>query len=144
MFQEWIADIKTAPDRLKTVPVRARRRAHIAKETGRGSLWTASASALEAAESLFASAPANIPVLSKVADAAEKATQERLEAHTRVCLYDYERLNAKQVIKAIRVLDHIELLCVRRLEETTKGRKTVLDAIEKAITRAVEPVQEAA
>ena len=142
MLQEWIEDIKTAPERLKTVPVRARRRAHIARVSGLGSLWTAQTSALEAAESFFANAPANIPVISKVADVAEKATQERLEAHTRVCLYEYESLNAKQAIKSVSTLNYLELLRVKRLEEATKQRKTVLAAIEKAVTRSLNLTEE--
>ena len=142
MFQEWIEDIKTAPERLKTVPVRARRRAHIARVSGMGSLWTAQTNALEAVETFFANAPENIPVISKVADAAEKATKERLESHTRVCLYEYETLNAKQAIKAISALNYIELLRVKHLEEATKARKTVLAAIEKAAQHALEPAVE--
>ena len=144
MFQEWVEEFKATPERLKTVPSRARRRAHIARVSGMGSLWTAQTNALEAAESFLAGAPNNIPVLSKVVDAAEKVAKDRLELHTRVCLYEYETLNAKQAIKAVSTLNYVELLRVKRLEEATKARKTVLAAIEKAADRALEPTEEAA
>lgn len=142
MIQDWLEDIKNTPTRLKEVPKRARRRAHVARATSRGNLWNAGANALEAAESFFASAPDNVPVLSRVADAAERVTHERLEAFTRVSLEDYTTLNAKEAIRAVSSLEHLELLRVKRLEESTKARKTVLAAIEKAITRAVERVEE--
>jgi len=142
MFQNWIEELKATPDRLKSVPTRARRQAHRVKTTGRGSLWTARITALETAETFFASAPDNVPVLSRVADAAERATQDRLEAHTRVCLYDYETLTAKKAIAAISGIGHIELLRVQRLEQSTKGRKTVLSAIENALSKTLQTAPE--
>ena len=138
MLNEWIEDIKNTPVKLKSVPKRARRRAHVARQTSRANLWNAGANALEAAETFFASAPENVPVLSRVADAAERATHGRLEAYTRVSLEDYTSLNAKQAIQALAKLGHLDLLRVKRLEEGTKSRKTVLAAIEKAMVRAVE------
>lgn len=141
MFQEWIQDIKLAPERLKTVPTRARNKAHLAKENSRATLWTARANALEAAETWLASAPDNIPVFSRVADAAEKVAHNRLESFTQVSLSDYTDLNAKEAIKSIASLGHIELLRVKRLEAGTKARKTVLASIEKAIVKAIQPVE---
>jgi len=143
MLNEWIEDIKKTPVKLKSVPFRARRRAYVARETSRANLWNAGANALEAAESFFASAPENVPVLSRVADAVERATHDRLEAYTKVSLEDYAGMNAKTAIQAVAELSHLDLLRVKRLEEASKARKTVLAAIEKAIGKALEYTEEA-
>jgi len=133
MFNQIIEEFKRSPDRLKQAPQRARQRAHVAKETGKATLWRTGAQTLQTAESWFSKAPENLPVLSRVADAAEKLAHDQLESYTRVSLEDYTTLNARQVIGAIAELDHIELLRIERLERSTKNRKTVLAALDKAL-----------
>jgi hypothetical protein len=60
----------------------------------------------------------------------------RLDAATGLTINDYDQLTAKQAIRAIQKLDNrLDLARVRRYESNNKGRKTVLGAIERAVTK---------
>jgi len=133
MIQNWIEDLKQAPTTLRTVPVRARKRARWVRQKSQTRLFSAQTQALETVEQWLASAPDNIPVLSKVADVAEKATQQRLAEWTKVCLEDYSTLNAKTVIQSIAGLSLGDLLRIQYMEQNTKSRKTVLAAIDRGL-----------
>jgi len=106
---------------------------------GRERVWRASADTLEAIETFIGRAPENLPVLSKVADAAERLVHGQYEAFTRVSLEDYATMNAKEAIRIVVGLDHLELLRVQRFELATKNRKTVLSAIDKSIAQLFDP-----
>ena len=134
MLENWIEELKHAPSTLKTVPVRARKKARWVRQRSQTRLFTAQTPALQSVEQWLASTPDNIPVLSKVADVAEKATHQRLAEWTKVCLEDYSTLNAKTVIQSLEGLELGELLRIQHMEQTTKSRKTVLAAIDRALT----------
>lgn len=133
MLQNWIEDLKQAPSTLRTVPVRARKRARWVRQQSQTRLFSAQTQALETVEQWLANAPDNIPVLSKVADVAEKAAHQRLAEWTKVCLEDYSTLNAKTVIQSLNGLGLGELLRIQYMEQNTKSRKTVLAAIDRAL-----------
>ena len=71
-----------------------------------------------------------------ITDKGSALVQHRLDAATGLTIEGYETLTAKQAIRAIGTLDNrLDLARVRRYESNNKGRKTVLDAVDRAVTK---------
>lgn len=140
-------EIQSAPRKLvargNALRLRARRRAHAIRLDGETKLFQFQVGTLEQIEGLLERTPA-WPGLSRVADAAEKLVHERLAAFTAPPIADYDTLSAKDVGHALLDLSYVDLLRVRRWEETRKNRKTVLSAVERELLkreRLPEPVE---
>ena len=138
MLNRLVETLKTTPSDLASRGVeftgRARTRVQRARSEGSEALWTLRVDALERVEDLLHGAP-DIPVVGRVADAAERLVQQRIEANTALPIADYDSLNTRRVGEAIRDLGRVDLLKIRRYETTNKNRKTVLSHIEREITR---------
>lgn len=135
MFRGWIDEVKATPQKLAArrdaVVERARRRARKARGSGEERFFTLRTHTLERVEGWLAKGD-ELPVVGKLAEKAEQLVHERLEA---LPIAAYDTLNAKDAIAAIKDLQgRLPLLAVRRFESTHKARKTVLAAIEKALT----------
>lgn len=148
MLDEFWDRIQNAPaklaERKNELSNRARRRITRTQGDGQERLWQFGVVALEHAENALESAE-TIPVISKLTDKGSEMIQGRLDAATGLTIDDYDGLTAKQAIRAIQSLDNrLELARVRRYETNNKGRKTVLGAIERAVSkwnhRFLEPV----
>ena len=139
MFEQLLERIHNAPaklnERKNELSNRAKHRFTRTQGDGRERLWAFSVTALERAESVLENAD-SLPVISKITDKGSELVQSRLDAATGLTIDGYETLTAKQAIRAISALDNrIDLARVRRFESNNKGRKTVLDAIERAVTK---------
>lgn len=137
MINRWIGELK--PAGLPTRPVELARKArHRVREVRGGSverLFTLQADALERVEEALHKAPENVPVLSSLADAAERLVARTRVSVTAVSVDGYDDLNAKQVREKLRDLGHLDLVKLRRYETSNKGRKSVIGEIEKEIGR---------
>ena len=135
MIPKKFEDLKSVPERLAKRPAvlakRARYRASLLRGESAERLFTVQSDALEKVETLLGKAPERVPLVSRVADAAEKAVHERREALTAPPVEGYADMNAKDAIAAVRELDRVDLLKVKRYEEATKDRVTVLRAVSK-------------
>jgi hypothetical protein len=139
MFDQLWDRIQNAPAKLseRTSELSNRARYRISRTQGDGQerLWQFSVVALERAETALDSAE-SIPVISKLTDKGSEIIHGRLDAATGLTINDYDQLTAKQAIRAIQKLDNrLDLARVRRYESNNKGRKTVLGAIERAVTK---------
>jgi hypothetical protein len=139
MFDLLLERIQTAPaklnERKNDLSNRAKHRFTRTQGDGRERLWELGVTALERAESVLETAD-SLPVISKITDKGSELVQSRLDAATGLTIEGYEKLTAKQAIRAISGLDNrLDLARVRRYESNNKGRKTVLDAIERAVTK---------
>lgn len=132
--------LRQAPERLKDAPERLRTRgeqvrtelqgrAKRLESEGRERLWRGQIKTLERAEELLEKAE-ELPVISSVADNAERLVHSRLELVTAIPVEGYEDLNAKSAIAAVKELDRVGVLCVQRWELANKNRKTVLAAVD--------------
>lgn len=98
-------------------------------------IWHTRVGMLERVESSVDAIP-ELPVLKLMTRTAGRIVHSVLENVTVVPVEDYDALNAKAAIKAVRSIDHVgDLLSVRRREEGTKARKTVLAAVEERLER---------
>jgi hypothetical protein len=134
MFKRLL-DLRTDGFRPSDLARRARGRVRDAREESVERLWNLQADTLEQIEDVLHRAPENLPVLSRVADAAERLVARRLETVTALPVENYEQLNAKEVRASVRELGHVDLLKVRRYETNNKNRKSVLGDIDKEIER---------
>ncbi len=122
----------------------ARHRAHLARGEGRARLFLVEAQALERLDGLLEAA-SELPLVGpRVATPVARALQTTVERRTLPDLQDYDQLNAKAAARAVRELDHLGLIKVRRHEAANKGRKTVLDAVERQLQVLSQPPQRSA
>jgi len=157
MISKVVEDIKKAPESIKNAPQafnarkealhgdlqaqkkqlqergealisKAKLQIKTAKNSSQERWWTLETNALEAAEGFLGKADET--VLAKWANGLEDLVTKRLDAVTLPSVENYDLLNAKDTIKALRGLDWLELLKVARYEQLTKDRKTVLQAVE--------------
>ncbi|MFT6146379.1 MAG: hypothetical protein ACJAZO_002043 [Myxococcota bacterium] len=138
MLNRIVKTLKTTPSDLVSRGAdftdRARSRVMRARSEGSETLWTFRVDALERVEDLLHGAP-DILVIGRVADAAERLVQQRIEANTALPVEDYDSLNTKRVGEVIRDLGRVDLLKVRRYEMGNKNRKTVLSHVDRELTR---------
>jgi len=166
MISKVMEDIKKAPESIKNAPQafhtrkeslqdnlqtqkqqlqakgeelinKARFQINQAKNSGQERWWTLETSALEAAEDLLGKADET--KLARWTNALEDLVTKRLDAVTMPAIENYDELNAKDTIKAVRGLDWLELLKVARYEQLTKDRKTVLEAVEAELKTIQTP-----
>ena len=112
----------------------ARKRVHEIRIHGAERLFHFQVDGLERFEDLLSRAP-ELPVVSRVTDAAEKLVHKGLEAVGAPPLDDYDSLNVREVNGTLHDLGYVELLRLRRYEETHKNRKTVINAANQALGR---------
>ena len=139
MFEQIWERIQTAPgkitERKNELSNRVVHRFTRTQGDGQERLWHIGVVALERADSALDNAE-TLPVISKIVDRGSELIQGRLDASTGLTINDYDGLTAKQAIRAIQALDNrLDLARVRRYESNNKGRKTVLGAIERAVTK---------
>jgi hypothetical protein len=142
-------EFRTANERIaerrKRLRHHARKRVHEIRIQGAERLFNFQLDGLERMENLLNRAP-ELPVVSRVTDAAEKLVHRGLEAVGAAPVDDYDSLNVREVSKALPDLGYVELLRLRRYEETHKNRKTVITAVNQALARlekAPEPPEKA-
>ena len=127
---KFIDDIKTAPERLaeggSALRTAARKRVHTLRRDSEQRLFRLRVEALERAEGL-AERSGIAPL--------ERLVTRRLTAFTTPPIAEYDSLNVKQVTGALREAIYVDLLRVRRWEETHKNRKTVLSAVERELEK---------
>ncbi len=130
------------PNRSEEVVRQARTRLRAARGQSVERLWNLQVETLTRVEQALEKAPGNLPVLSRVADEAEKLVSRRLEAVTAAPLAEYDTLPAKDVRAALSGLGQVDLLALRRYEQAHKARKTVLADVERELNRRLrtEPV----
>lgn len=147
MIEKLWTDVKAAPTRIRTHQLalvsRARHRAYRVRTGGQERIWTLRWTALEEVGGWLART-AEVPVVGRVAIPVERLVQERLDASLAVPVEGYDDLNARNASRAVRELDHLGLLRVRRHEADHKARKTVLDAVEAQLARRARPPEQAA
>ncbi|MBW1879408.1 MAG: hypothetical protein JRJ84_13675 [Deltaproteobacteria bacterium] len=112
----------------------ARKRVHEIRIQGAGRLFHFQLDGLERVENLLNRAP-ELPVVSRVTDAAGKLVHRGLEAVGAPPLADYDSLNVRDVNSALRDLGYVELLRLHRYEETHKNRKTVITSANQMLAR---------
>lgn len=134
----FIDEIQSAPrklaDRGNALRLRARRRVHAMRLDGESRLFRFQVGTLEQIDGLLLRTP-KWPGLKQVADGAEKLVQKRLAAFTAPPIANYDDLAAKDIGHRLGELAYVDLLRVRRWEETHKARKTVLAAVERELVK---------
>jgi hypothetical protein len=133
-----IDEIRSAPERIADrgtqMRRKARQRMHAMRLGSEERLFTFRLDTLERFEDLLGRAP-EWPGLGRVADAAEKLVHERLAAFTQPPIATYYALNVKEIGQALDTLAYVDLLRVRRWEETHKNRVTVVRAVERELEK---------
>ena len=133
-----IDEIRSAPERIADrgteMRRKARQRMHEMRLGSEERLFTLQLDTLERVEDILGRAP-EWPGLGKVADAAERLVHNRLSAFTQPPVPDYDALNVKEVGQQLYELAYVDLLRVRRWEETHKNRVTVLRATERELEK---------
>ena len=132
MLERLITPLKAAPDTLAHQRDVLRQRVRSIRGDGQERIWSLRTDALTRAEGLLEKVD-NLPVVNRVATPVEKAVGRRLEALTVPDIEDYDALNARNASLAVRGLDRLELIKVRRYEAANKDRKTVLKAVNKEL-----------
>ena len=144
-----LSDVKSLPNRLNArvtdVTNRVNRKSRRLRNRAQEQVWQTRVGVLERADATVSSIP-RLPVLKLLTNAMSNAVRGALETATLVPIEDYDDLNAKSAIKAVRSIDHRgDLMSVRRREADTKARKTVLKAIDDRLaSQLVVPVTLAA
>lgn len=144
MLNRWIEDIKKTPSRLaerreqlserrRELTHKARTQLNTAAGDSQERLWTLGTGTLERVDAALDRAD-EVPVIGRISRGAHKLVSNRLDALTRPAIDDYDGLNARDAIQAIRTLEtRVALASVRRHELQNKNRKTVLAAIESRV-----------
>ncbi len=145
MISQWIEDIKKTPtllhERREKLTARRKELTHQAKATLKNAagdsqerLWALSTTALERVDSALERTE-TVPVVGTLSKGAHKVVSDRLDQLTAVPVENYEGLNAREAISAVKDLEgRIALAAVRRHELQNKNRKTVLAAIDSRAT----------
>lgn len=110
----------------------ARIRAERARLQGTDRVWTARLRALDRTRAALGRAD-DLPVVGRLVAPVERLVDGRIERLAAVPVDGWDGLNARNAIAAVKGLDRVGLLAVRRREAATKDRKTVLAAIDKAL-----------
>ncbi len=143
MLDKLRTAIESAPEKLssqrKQLVDTVRHRAAVARGEGHSRFWNAETRALEGAADLLDKGK-SLPVLKLVVPTAERLVQSRLDHVTELPVIEFSEMNAKAAARAVRGLDWVELLRVRRFEVAGKERKTVLDAVDKELGKLRQPL----
>ena len=128
-------DVRALPTRvtnhLHQTANRLARRAQRARGRSQERIWHTRVGLLERAEASIEALP-DLPLIRHATKVAGSAVHSALASATVVPIEDYDTLNAKTAIKAVRSIDHFgDLLSVRHREASNKARKTVLRAIDE-------------
>ena len=118
-------------ERLNALVERLRRQVMAMRNSGQERVWNFETTALEAIEGMLAKGD-DTPI-EKLTSSLEDLVTRRLDTVTAPRIENYDALNAKDSIRALRGLDWLDLLKVARYEELTRNRKTVLQAVERAL-----------
>ena len=118
-------------ERLNALIERLRRQVMAMRNSGQERVWNFETTALEAVEGMLAKGD-DTPI-EKLTSSLEDLVTRRLDVVTAPRIENYDALNAKESIRALRGLDWLDLLKVARYEELTRNRKTVLQAVERAL-----------
>lgn len=141
----WITDLKKTPSRIaerrealserrKELTHTARKQLKTAAGDSQERLWALGATALERVDAALDRTD-EVPVVGRLSKGAHKVIGDRLDALTAVPVDEYDALNAKEAISAIRDLEsRVALAAVRRHEAANKNRKTVLAAVESRVS----------
>jgi hypothetical protein len=133
MLGDILADLKDVRSKAKEKPQElageAKRRLNRVREDGEEKLWEFRTDALERAEDILGEAPLDMPIVSRIANAAERLVQKGLA----LPVEDYDVLNAKETMKRLADLSRVDVLRLRRHELANKQRKTVLAAMDRAL-----------
>ena len=117
--------------RVNALVERLRRQVTAVRHNGQERVWSFETNALEAVEGMLSKG--DDTRLEKLTSGLEDLVTRRLDAVTAPRIENYDDLNAKDSIRALRGLDWLDLLKVARYEELTRNRKTVLQAVERAL-----------
>ncbi len=145
MFEKVVESIRDIPGRARqargawlvqarTRSAQVRRRARTLRAQSEVAAFDVGVDVLARVQTTLAKGH-ELPVVAGVlprAEALVAAGQQRL---TGVNIPDYDAMNVKQVVAHLDALPRFELLRVRRHEMASKRRKTVLDAVERELTR---------
>jgi hypothetical protein len=74
-----------------------------------------------------------LPVVGGLCAGAAEALAARVAAATAPPFADYDHLSAKEISRRLHELDRAGLLRLQAHERAGKARKTILDAVEKAL-----------
>jgi len=134
MFEKLRTAIETAPEKVSSTTNQlvsnVRHRAHVARGEGHSRIWETQTRTLERGVELLSKGK-EMPVMKLVVPHAEKLVQSRLDQVTELPIDAFEGMNAKAAARSVRGLGWVELLRVKRWEESGKNRKTVLDAVTR-------------
>ncbi len=109
-----------------------RARVRRARDESGDRLWQLRSGALDRVDQWLDAAD-DLPGVGRLASAAGKLVEKRLDRLAQVPVERWDELNAKQAIAAVRELDLAALRAARRREERGKSRKTVLRAIDERL-----------
>ncbi len=133
-----VGDLGSAPGKLAERGTEARRwvraRLHEARESSERSLFDLHVSTLESASDLLERTE-GMPVLERVGASARDLLGTIERATVLPTLADYDSLNVRQVMAALRDEDRLGVLRILRYESEHKNRKTILDAIDRELGR---------
>lgn len=131
--------VQEVPARIAERRDQARRwvkeRVYQAREQGETGLWNLHLQALDRAGSLVGKAE-TVPVIGGRLATDARTLLDRVERTTTAPpLADYDELNVRKVMAALRDLDRFGLLRLQRYEASHKSRKTILDAVDREVER---------
>lgn len=109
-----------------------RRQVHNAREAGETQLWQMHLTTLERAQQLLDRTP-EVPVLERVGSGARGLLESLERTTTQPPMADYDDLNVRKVMGALRDLDRLGLLRLHHYEAHHRGRKTILDAVQREL-----------
>lgn len=109
-----------------------RARVRRARDEGGDRLWQLRSGALERVDQWLDAAD-DLPGMGRIASAAGRLVEQRLDRLAQVPVERWDELNAKQAIAAVRDLDRAALRSARRREERGKNDKTVPRAIDERL-----------
>lgn len=117
-------------DEIRKAPRNFRQRVHALRLDGTGRVFRLQVGTLERAESLLDRAPDG-----RVTSVAGRLVERGLNALSAPGIEGYDELNARDAIKALADVGYLDLLKVQRWERAHKGRKTVLEAVDRQLGR---------
>ncbi|HMV65257.1 MAG TPA: hypothetical protein PKA64_00305 [Myxococcota bacterium] len=156
MLREWIADVRTVPEkvisrgadllgRLQEAPAELssrrdaarswlRRRAAAARINGEDRLWDLQVAAIARAEQVIERGRAT-PGLERVAAGAEGLLRTVEQSTLAPPIEGYDACSVRDVLKTLHTFDRLQLRRIQHYEAEHKNRKTILDAIRKELER---------
>lgn len=109
-------------------------RLYEAREQGERGLFDLHVGAVAAAGGLI-DRTNGVPVLQNVGDSARDLLKVVEKVTIEPPLAGYTDRNVRQILAELRDLDHIGLLRVKRFEADNRGRKTVLEGVDRELAR---------